>query len=505
MPQMQARDTPGSRLTPGHVDYGTHDRPAEPLPEFNPDNVPLKVHNAMANQISVERPPIEDDDYIPQTKEELSRAARAVAERIPIDKVSIFYRDIKTSLEKIEKESSNKKIKENKMTKSKKSVIKEEVRDEADVEADAEDRANLSALMKASSKKLGASYRELADVMGFGPESGARQDEMRVTRKLKFFLDGVGTDDLDALRNVAVPAYIDLMLSGKYIDEDDAKELKSAPEEVVELDTFRNFFNEAFVKPSIKILIDGAEDKYIELMTKLRIPTEMHQMIANQGVGNAKRDVPRLKAKIDELVFAKKLPAGKEKIILQSVLNIVSIIAKKQDEIAEQFLPVARKMYQELPAPAKKKALEKALKITDAESSTVDKKYSEFMKKQDANESVESASNYVTESIKRFQKNTSENSSKRLQDYAAAEMIDLLEGISKNSDKFKNESLSNKDALIKTKCFKHFFLKNFVMAVNENASKKNLAEASIKKWRVLSEAEKTKALKCSLECAYKGQ
>jgi len=64
-----------------------------------PQSLPIQAFDQMATQLTVERPPVEDSDYIPDGVEELARAASAVAQQVPRDQVSSFYEKIKSALE----------------------------------------------------------------------------------------------------------------------------------------------------------------------------------------------------------------------------------------------------------------------------------------------------------------------------------------------------------------------------------------------------------------------
>ena len=78
------------------VAYGIYDRPgldSESDPEFEPTiepDVPLKPTEMMASQLADERPPIEDEDYIPTSLSDLSNAASAIAQLVPNSQIEIF-------------------------------------------------------------------------------------------------------------------------------------------------------------------------------------------------------------------------------------------------------------------------------------------------------------------------------------------------------------------------------------------------------------------------------
>ena len=67
--------------------------------EEEPPNLPVMPSDLTANQLAVEKPPIEDGDYTPAGVKELSYAAAAIAEQVPQSQIEYFYRQLKSNLE----------------------------------------------------------------------------------------------------------------------------------------------------------------------------------------------------------------------------------------------------------------------------------------------------------------------------------------------------------------------------------------------------------------------
>jgi len=55
---------------------------------------PIKPVEMMANQLTVEAPPVDDPEYMPGTKGELGRAAQLIAEEVPEDQIEKVYRQL---------------------------------------------------------------------------------------------------------------------------------------------------------------------------------------------------------------------------------------------------------------------------------------------------------------------------------------------------------------------------------------------------------------------------
>lgn len=93
-----------------HAAYGIHDRPGptgDTDPEFKPTvhpDLPLKPTELMSSQLASERPPIEDENYLPASVSDLRNAASAIAGLVPPDYVEKFYMRMKDLLTSAEEE-----------------------------------------------------------------------------------------------------------------------------------------------------------------------------------------------------------------------------------------------------------------------------------------------------------------------------------------------------------------------------------------------------------------
>ena len=98
-----------------NTNYGIYDQPGpswdgDKVPEEDitvQAEVPLTPTEMMSNQLVDERPPIEDDEYAPSNPEELSRAARAIAQLVPGGQVDFFYKNLHRLLDKSTDKENN--------------------------------------------------------------------------------------------------------------------------------------------------------------------------------------------------------------------------------------------------------------------------------------------------------------------------------------------------------------------------------------------------------------
>ena len=76
--------------------------------EEEPSNLPEMPSDLTSNQLAVEKPPVEDGEYVPGGVKELSYAAAALAEKVPQSQVEYFYSKIKSLVKSsIERNSSH--------------------------------------------------------------------------------------------------------------------------------------------------------------------------------------------------------------------------------------------------------------------------------------------------------------------------------------------------------------------------------------------------------------
>lgn len=63
------------------------------------DEAPIKPSSHMATQLSIAEPPVEDEDYVPSTINELCAASVVIAKEVPIDQIEFFYRKLHLMLD----------------------------------------------------------------------------------------------------------------------------------------------------------------------------------------------------------------------------------------------------------------------------------------------------------------------------------------------------------------------------------------------------------------------
>ena len=75
---------------------------------FEEDDTPIQPSEMMSTQLAVERPPVEDPDYVPASAKELGNAASAISGEVPEAQVGFFYRKLHRLLDTaIDRESES--------------------------------------------------------------------------------------------------------------------------------------------------------------------------------------------------------------------------------------------------------------------------------------------------------------------------------------------------------------------------------------------------------------
>jgi len=317
---------------------GIYDRPGpkdnigRPDEEITvPDELPLQPSEQMSNQLSVDRPPIEDDQFTPGSIEELSRAATAIAKLVPSSQIEFFYRSLHTLLDQStdrdgtpkdadmssEKVDSPRPVKVSQEPPAKnlntESMIRKSIKRRlAEVLSTSDDDVEeldsyrgrkadpkgidyfgeLDPVQSAEpvSQQGGVSLDDIADEMGYSGASGVRQEIQRLLGRLQYFVVNVQPEDLEALKDFAVGEYIDSL--GNYdsgLSDEDINDLKSNPSEVKFLKSFKYFFVMHFIMPAYRKVVREATRRLNSAIDNLGVPADLKQTIFNQITGLSKR------------------------------------------------------------------------------------------------------------------------------------------------------------------------------------------------------------------------
>lgn len=379
------------------VAYGIYDRPGptgkvadadEDVETTVPPEVPVLPTSQMSNQLSVQRPPIEDEDYMPSSTEELSRAASAIAQLTPNDSIEFFYKRLHDLLDDATDHSAEKRSKEldgepqldqekkelavteESLRRHLRRMLLEELTDDDMRDYDEFRSGGYSVVepeIEEDQSSGDLSLDDMAQMFGYAGAPGMRQEIERLTDRLTYFATKVKEEDLNALTDYAAGEFIDAMEEGEYIDPEDVKDLRAAPKYVTELDSFRYFFVSAFIMPSYRKVVRDATKKVKSEISQLGIPKELHQTVFNQITGAAARKPAVIIKKLQALAKSGKIKDEEVKELASKIESSRAALVAASD-YSDDFVQNALDKWQKTGKAGRLKALKQSLETTLSEA-----------------------------------------------------------------------------------------------------------------------------------------
>ena len=334
------------------------------------EDVPIDPSQQMATQLSVDRPPIEDEDFVPSSVEELSRAASAIAETVPGSEIEWYYKQLRALLDKAIDREGRPKEEENVKKESMRRFIRKSlsaILSEQSYYGKPEDEQEFDEYRTGGVDYFGdqeppepstadaVSLEDLAQEFGYSGAPGIRQELNRLTDRMEYFATKVKKDDLTALTDYAVGEYIDAMEKADLLDPEDIEDLQKAPQIVKDLDSFRFFFVSAFILPAYKEVSREANKRIKSEIEDLGLPKELHQTVFNQVVGATKSDPALIQKKLEKLSQKGDLPPEKVAELQDKVRNAMSLL-KTAGDLSDDLVQKSLDKWQSMNA-AKRKAL----------------------------------------------------------------------------------------------------------------------------------------------------
>ena len=359
------------------VAYGIYDRPGPGI-EDEPTAVedPIVPGPQMSTQLSTEKPPIDDEDYVPTSNSALTLAASEIATLVPDDQIEFFYKALHRLLDKATDRTATVTMEEEMQERNLKNSIKnvlleiisgddqkefDEYRQGADYDSGGVDYFGDEepAQSQQSSKKDDKSNLEgLAKEFGFSGPSGARQYVNRILNRLGFMADVLDDSAIESLMGMAVPEFISSMAEGNYIDEEDVADLKQAPNLVRDLPSFKYFFVSGFILPAYREFSRKVNNDVRRAIETGGVPKNLHDTVFNQATGLAAKDPKAIRQKLQK----SGLSGEQFQEIEMAIRQIVSGTAAKPE--GEEFTAVSADKWQSLSRSRRQAILKKALEET---------------------------------------------------------------------------------------------------------------------------------------------
>lgn len=406
-----------------HAAYGIHDRPGptgDTDPEFKPTvhpDLPLKPTELMSSQLASERPPIEDENYLPASVSDLRNAASAIAGLVPPDYVEKFYMRMKDLLTSAEEERDANAAPKSKQVRSEeeqeempvKAPLKKESRavkikriTEAlnilarAVKAKKRERRLTESLLREvdmppvtrvpspvrKAPKLSAGALAALDEPEYVPEvpapsdeerrlqdiaqelqfksgaSGARQYLQSLFDVIKYQVSEVGIDKIDDfVKNELALDFLDLAVAGGVMSDEDASYYDQNMQELVETDEFRYFFGEIF-SSGFSALKKASERDTLEQIAELGIPAAVQQTVFNQVMGRADKKDSTI---VRRLEAAGITDPAEQTSILQTIRENFADLQETASEVQGDLIELMREKFESMPDQKKMQLVTSAL------------------------------------------------------------------------------------------------------------------------------------------------
>jgi len=339
---------------PGYNRHGIYDRPG-PNDNIEDEDIlqngPIEPVPQMATQLSGEKPPIEDPDFIPSNPDELSRAASLIAKKVPKGKIKKFYSSLMDSLDSVlnlddvgEEEKDDLRFEE-----SKNPYIGNLV------DLLFENIDDLPHSYSPSGKGDPSGLKNIAREFGLSV-SGANILVRRIVEKLKTVM-GVSDDEISDAEELAAKMFRDV-IEQKIIPREEktpgvlshtfdisADEFALIAKNPLDSDIFNSFFAISYIAPAYKKLMNKRTKNARELYIELGYPRGAFNMIVSQLRGLTGSDPRALRSKFEKAAidsFAQTNPELKgmeEKE--EAARNIYSRLISDMPEIRGKLIPAS--------------------------------------------------------------------------------------------------------------------------------------------------------------------
>ena len=373
------------------VAYGIYDRPKKSKDEEEitlKSDLPVHAVDHVSNQLTQQRPPIEDENFVPETPEELSRSVHAMALLVPNEQVEFFYKSAKRLLEKCNDRNAERELgeknKEVNVEDVKESVRKtltslfEEIQygspDEYDEFRGVDRKKDNQIDYFGENEPLPQSVNQAADgemtldqiaaKFGYKSASGVRQEIQRLTDRLNYFVTKVEPLELENLIDEAAKEYVDIWASSEDLSQEDIDDLKKIGiHRIKKLPAFRYFFVDSFVMPAYREATREATRELNNQIEKLGVPDQLKQAVFNEVTGASSSGT--VVKRIADLVSKGKITKDQKPILSKILSNIPSL--KRSAEKQANFIQRSRDKWGSKSSRNKKIAVGKAIEMAFAE------------------------------------------------------------------------------------------------------------------------------------------
>lgn len=341
----------------GHIDvaYGIYDRPGpditnEDLPEFDP----IVPKEQVSTQLSTDRPPVDDPDFVPTSQRSFELAMSTLASYVPEDQIDKFYRLVR---DKVESMVDDEMLKSRYSGVETMEAVKEKVReiiaeqfkdkDLRQMQADFEEEFGDDDEAPETQPESGeASLEQIASATGFAGPSGVKNFLYRLLSRMARF-ENVPEDEVNALVEFAAGEYVDVLRQADLIDDEDADFMSKNKQHVMDLPSFKFFIAKALAEPALKELERTGRKKVTSFLSRLNVSDRTTNTLMNQLMGQVPRNDELVASRIDDDVAKGTLSSEAGEAAKQKIASGFEAM-KKLAMAGDDFVETALQRYSKL-------------------------------------------------------------------------------------------------------------------------------------------------------------
>ena len=338
-------------ITPGIYDRHGPDITSEEIPNFEP----IIPQEQVAVQLSVNRPPVDDPDFLPNSKRDLESAVVALSSMVPDEQIEKFYKSVYNMVEKMmdnnmmnNDEYAGEEVMEATASAKLSKMIREAMGEE-EMKRQFEEEFGDIPLDDAPPQVAGndtATLEDIAQTMGFSGPSGAKNFIAKLLARIKRFAD-VPPAEFDALIEFAAGEYIDLLEDSNLIDAEDAEYMTRNKTVVSKLPSFKYFIFNALVLPAVKHLEKDSKKKTKAYLDQIALPQRVQDTVMNQLLGHVPRNDDLVGARIADAVKKGNMTAKQGTDAVDKLKAAFSAL-QKIAQTGDDFVEVALQKYSSL-------------------------------------------------------------------------------------------------------------------------------------------------------------
>lgn len=340
----------GTQPEPGHIRYGTFDRPIE----SDPTDLPLDADPVAGLGDLLDLPPVEDPEYVPMSVSELKLALYALACDVPdgdVQKVFIEFRD---KVNQMSQDQIRNSINEDF------SYLEDLEYDGDDDDDDLDDYERGAAVQfEAIPEDEGMTLEDLAVILGYSSAGGVKGYLERVLQRMQYLIARIPKNDLQELKKSAAESYVLELHENGLIDDEDVQDLMGSLDYVIETPGYRYWLNNAYIMPAFRALEKKAVTRIDKKLESLDLPSKVHASVLDTVVSQA-MGYSEYKPHLVRKRFDKAMDTEKAREVYDKYLKLTGILSQEA-ELEKSMTPTAIEMFDSYSKSKRAKLLKKSL------------------------------------------------------------------------------------------------------------------------------------------------